>query len=74
MNKITINYRNGKTEIISVDQIEENMMYELKEFIELINNNNLESKINSYENSLNTSKIMEEIRKQIGLVYPADLK
>ena len=74
MNKITIKYRNGKTEVISVDQIEENMMYELKEFIELINNNTLESKINSHENSLNTSKIMEEIRKQIGLVYPADLK
>lgn len=74
MNKITINYRNGNTEVISVNQIEENMMYEVKEFIELINNNNLESKINSNENSLNTSKIMEEIRKQIGLVYPADLK
>ncbi|HEX9025131.1 MAG TPA: Gfo/Idh/MocA family oxidoreductase [Clostridium sp.] len=74
MNKITIKYRNGKTEVISVEQIEENMMYEVKEFIELINNNTLESKINSYENSLNTSKIMEEIRKQIGLVYPADLK
>lgn len=74
MNKITINYRNGKTEVISVEQIEENMMYEVKEFIELINNNNLQSKINSNKNSLNTSKIMEEIRKQIGLVYPADLK
>lgn len=74
MKKITINYRNGNTEVISIDQIEENMMYEVKEFIELINNNDLESKINSNENSLNTSKIMEEIRKQIGLVYPADLK
>jgi len=74
MNKITINYRNGNTEVISVKQIDENMMYEVKEFIELINSNDLESKINSNENSLNTSKIMEEIRKQIGLVYPADLK
>lgn len=74
MNKITIKYRNGKTEVISVDQIEENMMYEVREFIKLINNNTLESKINSHENSLNTSKIMEEIRKQIGLIYPADLK
>jgi len=74
MNKITIKCRNEKTEVISVEQIEENMMYEVKEFIELINNNTLESKINSHENSLNTSKIMEEIRKQIGLVYPADLK
>lgn len=73
MKKITINYRNGNTEIISGDQIEENMMYEVKEFIGLINNGTLESKINSHENSLNTSKVMEEIRNQIGLVYPADL-
>lgn len=59
--------------INSVDQIEENMIYELEEFIKLINDNTLESKINSYENSLNTSKIMEEIRKQIGLIFPEDL-
>lgn len=73
MKKIIINYRNGDIEVISIDQIEEDMMYEVEEFIELINNNTLESKINSHDNSLNTSKIMEEIRKQMGLVYPADL-
>lgn len=73
MKKVTINYRNGNTEVISVDQIEENMVYEIEEFIQLINDNTLESKINTYENSLNTSKIMEEIRKQIGLIFPADL-
>lgn len=73
MKKVTINYRNGNTEVISVDQIEENMVYEIEEFIQLINENTLESKINTYENSLNTSKIMEEIRKQVGLIFPADL-
>jgi predicted dehydrogenase len=74
MKNVIINYRNGNNEVISVDQADENMMYELKEFIQLINNNILESKINSYENSLNTSKVMEEIRKQIELIFPADLK
>lgn len=74
MKKITINYRNGSSEVISVEQLEENMVYELKEFIQLISNNVLESKINSYENSLNTSKITDEIRRQIGLVFPADFK
>lgn len=74
MRKITINYRNGKTEVISIEQIEESMMYEAKEFIDLISNDACESIINSHENSLNTSKIMEEIRRQIGLVYPEDLK
>lgn len=74
MKNVIINYRDGNNEVISVDQVDENMMYELKEFIQLINNNILESEINSYENSLNTSKAMEEIRKQIGLIFPADLK
>ena len=74
MNKVTINYTNGNIEVISVNQIEENMMYEVKEFIQLITNNTLESKINTHENSLNTSKIMEQIRRQMGLVYPADLE
>lgn len=39
------------------------MMYEFEEFINLINVNLFELKINSYENLLNISKVMEEIRK-----------
>jgi predicted dehydrogenase len=74
MKNVIINYKNGNNEVISVNQVDENMMYELKEFIQLINNNILESKINSHENSINTSKAMEEIRKQIGLIFPSDLK
>ncbi|AGX44158.1 Gfo/Idh/MocA family protein [Clostridium saccharobutylicum] len=74
MSNITIKYRDGKSEVISTEQVEENMMYEIEEFVNLINTNLFESKINSYENSLNTSKVMEEIRKQMGLVYPADLE
>lgn len=74
MKRITINYRNGSSEVISVDQLDENMVYELEEFIQLIDNNILECKINSHINSLNTSKITEEIRRQMGLVFPADLK
>lgn len=73
MKKVTINYKSGHSEVISIDQVEEVMSYEIKAFINLINNNNLESSINSHENSLNTSKVMEEIRRLIGLEYPADL-
>lgn len=73
MQKVTINYKNGESEIISNEQDKENMTYELREFIRLINNNMLESKINSHTNSLITSKIMQEMRKQIGLVFPADI-
>lgn len=71
--KVTIKYRNGNIEVISVEQDKENMAAELREFISLITNNMLESKINSHNNSLITSKIIEKTRKQIGLVFPADL-
>ena len=73
MGNITINYRNGNREVISAEQEEESMSAELREFISLINNNMLESKINTHNNSLITSRIMEEMRRQIGLVYPADI-
>jgi predicted dehydrogenase len=73
MKNITIKYRNGGSEVISNENVQEDMTYEIKEFINLVNNNVFESNINSYENSLNTIKVIEEIRRIIGLVYPADL-
>ncbi len=48
------------------------MYYELVEFISLINNNKIESNINSYENSIIVMEIMDEIRRQSSIVYPAD--
>lgn len=69
---IIIKYRNGETEDISVPQEEFNMCYETKEFIDLINNNKIESSINSLEVSLATIKIIETARKQVGVVFPAD--
>ncbi|MDY6011938.1 Gfo/Idh/MocA family oxidoreductase [Clostridium sp.] len=67
-------YRDGREEIISVDQKENDMYYEIDEFIDVINRNETESKKNSYENSLMAIQAMDEIRMQIGLEYPADLK
>jgi hypothetical protein len=46
--------------------------YEIKEFIDLILGKKQESGINSWNNSLVTMEIIEEIRKQSGIVYPAD--
>jgi scyllo-inositol 2-dehydrogenase (NADP+) len=72
MSKIEIRYKDGTTEDITVQQDKPKMYYEAKEFIELIERGELESKVNSHENSLAVMKIMDEARKQIGLVYPAD--
>ncbi len=59
-------------EDISKDAVEGEYFYEIKEFIDLIVNAELESNINSHENSLITLEIIDEIRRQMGVVYPAD--
>lgn len=46
--------------------------YEAKDFIELILAGKREHALNSHENSLTVMEIMDEIRFQIGLSYPAD--
>ncbi|MBO9131452.1 Gfo/Idh/MocA family oxidoreductase [Bacillus sp. 165] len=70
--RVEIRYRDGSVEDISQPQESNTMYYEAKEFVELIKNGKVESAINSYNYSLITAKIMEEARKQIGVVYPAD--
>ena len=74
MNTVTIRYRNGQREQISTPQIENNMTYEVEEFIQLILNQKDESTINSFQFSYEVMQVLDEIRSQIGLVYPADLK
>lgn len=46
--------------------------YEVAEFISLIENGKIESEINSHSNSLATLEIIDDIRRQIGVVFPAD--
>ena len=48
--------------------------YEIAEFINLIESGQKESMINSLENSLITIEIIDEIRRQLGVVFPADKK
>ena len=47
--------------------------YEMAEFMNLIEQGKQESILNSWENSLTTLEIMDEIRRQLGVHYPADL-
>lgn len=46
--------------------------YEIAEFMDLIESGKRESEINSHENSLITLEIIDEVRRQLGIVYPAD--
>lgn len=48
--------------------------YEVAEFIDLVLAGKRESAINSHTNSLLTVEIIDEVRRQLGVVYPADSK
>ena len=48
--------------------------YEIEEFINLIEQDKKESEVNTLDNSLATIEIIDEIRRQLGIHYPADEK
>lgn len=74
MENIKIQYGNGEVEDISQVHLESNMYYEIKEFINLINNKKLESDVNTYKLSIDVMEIMENVRKKCGIVFPADIE
>ena len=59
-------------ENISLNFDKDEYYYELKHFIDLVLAGKPESDINSHQNSLITLEIMDEIRRQLGVVFPAD--
>lgn len=64
---------NRRTEL-TAPRKENSMYYELRHFIDLYNEGKTESPINSYELALQVMTVMDEVRKQIGIVFPADAK
>ena len=46
--------------------------YEMKEFIDLVLEGRKESSVNTWDNSLATIEIIDEIRRQLEVTYPAD--
>lgn len=71
---VKVHYRNGEVEDISVQQTNHPMFYEIQEFIELIKLGKRESSINSHQNSLIVMEILDEARRQMGVVYPSDYR
>lgn len=72
INKVTLKKRGGEETIISTPNPTHEYYFEVAEFIDLIEKNERESTINSLENSLITIEIIDEIRKQLEIIYPAD--
>ncbi|RKN84009.1 Gfo/Idh/MocA family protein [Paenibacillus ginsengarvi] len=72
MESVDIRFRDGREQSVTREQAANTMVYEVDEFIRLIREGRLESEVNSHRHSLWTMEIMDEARRQIGLVYPAD--
>ena len=70
ISKVNLYYRDGREELLSHPAEYDEYYYEVKEFIDLVQSGQSESLINSWENSLITMEIMDEIRRQSGIVYP----
>jgi predicted dehydrogenase len=70
--EVVIRYRNGEVEELTQPQKDNAMYYEVAEFIQLIQSGKKESTVNSRENSRITMEMMDETRRQMGLIYPAD--
>lgn len=59
-------------ELLSRETTHNEYYYEIKEFIDLILEGRTESEINSHETSLSTIELIDEVRRQLGVKYPAD--
>ncbi|MGC5772334.1 Gfo/Idh/MocA family protein [Paenibacillus pabuli] len=67
-----IRYNDGTVEKLTIEQIHPSMYYEVEEFVNLIQQGKKESDMNTYERSYVTMQVMDQIRQQIGLVFPND--
>lgn len=70
--KLTLILRDGTTEEIVPEQLQDNMYYEAEEFISVIESGRRESAINTHALALDVHTILDEARRQMGLYFPAD--
>ena len=61
-------------ELLSREENHNEYYYEIQEFIDMILSGRRESDINSHATSIATMEIIDEVRRQIGVHYPADDK
>ena len=69
---VNLHLRNGQKESLTQPTERNEYYYEIKEFIDVAQSGRQESAINSWDHSLATMEVMDEIRRQLGVVYPAD--
>lgn len=67
---VTVYYRNGKEETLDIPKTENNMCYEIAEFIKMIKEDRINHPYLHYSEI--ELEIMDEVRRQQGMVFPAD--
>lgn len=72
--ELKLQLRSGDLLDLSITDRYSQYYYEIAEFIDLIESGGRESLINSHANSLITIEVIDEIRRQLGVVFPADTK
>lgn len=68
--KIEILYRDGRKEELDIDVDEDDMVYEIRKWKKLIEEHTVQNTYQRY--SVMEMQIMEEARRQMGIVFPAD--
>lgn len=67
---LTVRYHNGFKEVVHFDQQDNNMEYEIRAFIDMVQE---KKPFEIYERaSLHTARVMEEARRKMNLVFPVD--
>ena len=69
---VKLTHRKGGEEELTQPATHDEYYHEVHEFLNLIETGFTESMINSHQNSLITMEIMQEVRRQLDVVYPAD--
>lgn len=64
--------KRSEGEVLSIEENHNEYYYEIKEFIDLIEQGRIESDINSHDCSISTLEIIDEVRRQLGVHYSSD--
>ncbi len=72
IDRVTLTPRGGAPEDITAPHIGDDYYYEIAEFIDTIERGECESSLNTLSRSLQVVELLTEIRRQCGIVYPAD--
>ncbi|PKG84920.1 gfo/Idh/MocA family oxidoreductase [Colwellia sp. 75C3] len=71
-NEVSLHLNDGSCQTLTLTQTDNRMTYELSHFIDLIVSGNNESSVNSWQLSQQVLTVIEQARKQQGIIYSAD--